>query len=210
MNFSSIYKLRLLTSIKLKKFTKSGEMRLPIWVYKGAECIIADSACVTVKNGRLKIGKTHAGSKCDFARMSIANKAQVEIVGGYSIYNRTEIWVNENAALRLNSGYMNSDCRVICSESITIDEGTFIGSGTVIRDDDQHILIESGVEKPTTKPIQIGKHVWIGQNVIILKGVSIGDGAIIAAGSVVTKSVPSCCLAAGVPAEVKKENIKWK
>ena len=44
----------------------------------------------------------------------------------------------------------------------------------------------------------------------IVTGVSIGDGAIIAAGSVVTKSVPSCCLAAGVPAEVKKENIKWK
>ena len=44
----------------------------------------------------------------------------------------------------------------------------------------------------------------------ILKGVKIGNGAVIAAGSVVTKDVPEKCLAAGVPAIVKKENIEWE
>ena len=40
----------------------------------------------------------------------------------------------------------------------------------------------------------------------IIKYISeiIGDGAIIAANSVVTKDVPCCCVAAGVPATVIK------
>jgi acetyltransferase-like isoleucine patch superfamily enzyme len=46
-------------------------------------------------------------------------------------------------------------------------------------------------------------------NATILKGVRIGDGAVIAAGSVVTKDVPSHCLAAGVPAKVIKEHVSW-
>lgn len=39
---------------------------------------------------------------------------------------------------------------------------------------------------------------------IILDGVAIDDGAIIAAGAVVTNDVPSCAVAAGVPAKVVK------
>ncbi len=42
---------------------------------------------------------------------------------------------------------------------------------------------------------------------IILKGVTIGEGAIVAAGSVVTKDVPSYTLVAGNPAIIKKKLI---
>ena len=61
-----------------------------------------------------------------------------------------------------------------------------------------------------TKPVYIGKKVWIGVGAIILKGVTIGDGAIIGAGSVVTKDIPAGCLAIGNPAKVIKENVEWK
>lgn len=36
-------------------------------------------------------------------------------------------------------------------------------------------------------------------------GITIGDGAIVAAGAVVTKDVPPCTIAGGVPAKVLKE-----
>lgn len=39
-------------------------------------------------------------------------------------------------------------------------------------------------------------------NTIILKGVTIGARSIIGAGSVVTKSIPSDCIAGGNPAKV--------
>lgn len=50
--------------------------------------------------------------------------------------------------------------------------------------------------------IKIGNNVFIGLRSIILPGVEIGDNVVIGAGSVVTKSIPSNCVAAGVPAKV--------
>ncbi|MDF2685621.1 MAG: hypothetical protein K0S55_802 [Clostridia bacterium] len=47
--------------------------------------------------------------------------------------------------------------------------------------------------------IIIGNNVFIGNNVIFLPNVSIGDNVVIGAGSVVTKSIPSNFVAAGVP-----------
>ncbi|HGM5582914.1 TPA: acyltransferase [Pseudomonas putida] len=55
-----------------------------------------------------------------------------------------------------------------------------------------------------TKPIKIGSNVYIGLNCTILPGVHVGDDVIIAAGSVVTKDVPSGSVVAGVPARVIK------
>ncbi len=52
--------------------------------------------------------------------------------------------------------------------------------------------------------VTIGENVWIGARCIILKGVIIGDNTLVAAGSVVTRSLPPNCLAAGNPARVIK------
>ena len=54
------------------------------------------------------------------------------------------------------------------------------------------------------KPIVIKTGSWIGQNAVILPGVTIGALSIIGANSVVTKSVPEKCIAAGIPAKVLK------
>lgn len=53
-------------------------------------------------------------------------------------------------------------------------------------------------------PVNIGHDVWIGANAIILDGISVGNGAVIAAGSVVTKDVPSYAIVGGVPAKIIK------
>jgi acetyltransferase-like isoleucine patch superfamily enzyme len=55
-----------------------------------------------------------------------------------------------------------------------------------------------------SSPVIIEDNVWIGINCIILKGVKIGKNSAIAAGSVVTRSIPANCLAAGNPARVVK------
>ena len=50
--------------------------------------------------------------------------------------------------------------------------------------------------------IVIGNNVQINTNAMILPGVTIGDNCIIGAGAIVTKDIPSGCVAAGIPARV--------
>lgn len=52
------------------------------------------------------------------------------------------------------------------------------------------------------RPITVGNNVWIGAGVTVLPGVEIGDNSVIGAGSVVVKSIPPCCVAAGNPCRV--------
>jgi acetyltransferase-like isoleucine patch superfamily enzyme len=52
--------------------------------------------------------------------------------------------------------------------------------------------------------IHIGEGSWIGQNVVIMPGISIGKFSIVGANSVITKSIPAYCIAAGVPARIIK------
>ena len=60
--------------------------------------------------------------------------------------------------------------------------------------------------------VEIGSDVWIAAGATILPGVHIGDGAVIAAGSVVTKDVPSGAIAGGVPATVLRyrQGSSWR
>lgn len=46
--------------------------------------------------------------------------------------------------------------------------------------------------------------VWIGIRCTVLPGVTVGRKSVVAAGAVVTRDVPEMCLAAGVPAVIKK------
>lgn len=55
-----------------------------------------------------------------------------------------------------------------------------------------------------SKPVTIGRNVWIGANSTILPGITIGEMSVVAAGAVVTKDVPPYTLVAGVPARVVK------
>jgi len=100
---------------------------------------------------------------------------------------------------------------VICAGiSIEVGEGTLIGSGAMILDNDFHVLTANGWRnevRANARAIKIGREVFIGARAIILKGVSIGDRAVIGAGAVVTHDVPANCVAVGNPASVRTEHL---
>ena len=50
--------------------------------------------------------------------------------------------------------------------------------------------------------IILGDYVYLGKNTMIMPGVSIGDNVLVAAGSIVTKSIPSNVVVGGNPAKV--------
>ncbi len=56
----------------------------------------------------------------------------------------------------------------------------------------------------------IGSDCVIGIRSIVMPGITIGDQSVIGGGSVVTKNIPSNCIAVGNPAKVIKEGVSIK
>ena len=156
---------------------------------------------------KIMIGIKQVKSSKLETRILIEENAKIEVNGNFSMYAGGYIRIIKNGHLVLNGGFINEGVEITCASSITIGKGATIARDVVIRDYDGHTI-----ELPDykiSKPIVIGCNVWIGNRAMILKGVTIGDGAIVAAGSIVTKDVPSGAIVAGIPAKVVKEGVKW-
>ena len=96
---------------------------------------------------------------------------------------------------------------VLCAGvAIEIGEGTIMGAGAMVVDNDFHVPAGewdwAEDYRARARPIRIGRGVFIGARAIVLKGVTIGDRARVGAGAVVTKDVPAGHLAVGNPARV--------
>ena len=94
----------------------------------------------------------------------------------------------------------------IITSNITIGKCCLINKQTLIGHD---VKIGDFCElSPGTKiggNVSIGNFTSIGMNASILPKLNIGNNVVIAAGAVVTKNIPDNCMAAGVPAIIKKQ-----
>lgn len=119
--------------------------------------------------------------------------------------------------------YLGDNVYICNRDSFIIGGKITIGSDTIIASD-VAIISENHSINPVhnlsykdqdiiCSDVKIGKGCWLGEKVIVLPGVEIGDKVVIGAGSVVTKSIPSYCIAVGNPAKVIKtynfESNKW-
>ena len=103
-----------------------------------------------------------------------------------AVRKNAEIAATKGQIIIGNSCFINRNCMIVAHEKIEIGDGTTIGPNVCIYDHDH-----DGEGSYKTKPITIGKNVWIGAGCILLKGISIGDNAVIGAGAVVTKDISS-------------------
>ena len=119
---------------------------------------------------------------------------------------------NPEARINIGDNVGMSSTRMLVSKSLTICNNVTIGSCVLIIDSDYHPMDykERRVSNKGAKsaPIVIEEDAWIGAHSIILRGVTIGARSIIGAGSVVTKSIPADCIAAGNPCKVIKSLLK--
>ena len=124
---------------------------------------------------------------------------------------QADVYVEPGAALTIGNNVGMSSTRLWIHESARIGNNVKIGGCVLITDTDAHpmdyMARRSSNEGTKSAPVVIEDDVWVGAHCIILKGVTIGARSIIGAGSVVTKSIPADCVAAGNPCQVIK-NLK--
>ena len=122
------------------------------------------------------------------------------------VYYGASIKIGENAVFSMGNSFINADCKIECSEKISIGDDCAISFDFCAMDSNAHEL--NG--KRRIGEIMIGNHVWIGSRVTVLPDVTIGEGAVIASNSMVNKDVPPHTLVGGIPAKVLKTNVEWK
>lgn len=128
------------------------------------------------------------------------------------------IYAYKNSIINIGNNVGISSACLWAKSEIKIGNNVKIGGDCIIMDTDAHSLdfhIRNSQETneqgelidtilANSKPILIENDVLIGTRCIILKGVKIGARSIIGSGSIVTKDIPSDCIAAGNPCKVIK------
>lgn len=116
---------------------------------------------------------------------------------------------NPGAILEIGDDFAMTGGSICAAERITIGTNVAVGANCTIIDTDFHPMNpefrRQHPQQSNTAPILIEDDVFVGMNCLILKGVTIGHGSVIGAGSVVTKNLPPCVIAAGNPARVIRE-----
>ena len=113
-----------------------------------------------------------------------------------------------DSVIRIGDDTGMSGATVCAASSVTIGAQCLIGANVTITDYDFHAVAPANRRYATNPdaigcaPVVIEDNVWIGLNTVILKGVTIGADTVVGAGSVVTRSLPPRCVAAGQPARV--------
>ncbi|WPJ97376.1 hypothetical protein SH580_06595 [Coraliomargarita algicola] len=110
-----------------------------------------------------------------------------------------------------NNILLSPECDLICYDCIEIQDGARISWHSQICDNDFHPIdnLDGQQVNELTKPISIGKHVWLGNHVKVSKGVRIDDYNIVAFSSVVTRSIKgNNQIFGGFPAKLIREGVR--
>lgn len=165
--------------------------------------------------------KVRYGNRVHFGRNVIVNhKFSINGDGKLFVSDNVNIWAhaepnsfnfyNPDAVIKVGANSRLNGLTCHCSESIDIGDNCLIGSSIIMDtdfhtfDDPEHILFGN----LKSKPITIGKHVWLCGQSVILKGCEIGSKSVVGFRAVVTKSFPKDVVIAGNPAKVVKSKDK--
>ena len=119
----------------------------------------------------------------------------VDLLGDYSLLTCAD------------NSEINPGCFLLAKDRIVLGENSTLAYKVVILTSANPNYPYNELSKiypKMTKPVIIENDVWVGACAIILHGVRIGEHSVVAAGSVVTKDVPSHTMVAGCPARVMK------
>lgn len=109
-----------------------------------------------------------------------------------------------------NNVNISSHCNIMSANRITIGSDTIVASYAYLlsggeydyRRDAPPFAQQSSL--PSEGPLEIGENCWIGAHAVVLDAANLGRHCVIGAGAVVTRPLPSHCVAVGIPARFTK------
>lgn len=103
----------------------------------------------------------------------------------------------------LGAAYLNYNVTILDTSPVIIGDGCLIAPHVVLSCASHPVdprQRSEGIE--ISRPITIGRNVWIGAHATVCGGVTVGDNTVIGAGAVVLHDIPANSVVAGVPARV--------
>lgn len=172
--------------------------------FTGAKGLRVFGRPVIVTGGRfIKAGKN----------VEICRYARIDAISGFPNTGQTftpQLELGDNVVIQIS-------CHIGCINKVKIGDYTTIGARTYITDHTHGTVELEDLKLPprhrklySKGPVIIGKYVSIGEGCAIMPGVTIGDNVVIGANSVVTKDIPSFCVACGNPARVIRNQLDKK
>lgn len=188
--------LNLSTTFRIKLYPRINRMTLKAHgVVFGKNLCVPGKVLWSICGGKIKIGDNFY-----FSSGYGVNPISSNLQGA--------IYMEKGASLKIGNNVGMSSTRMWIHDSVTIGDNVKIGACVLITDTDAHPLDylarRSSNEGTKSAPIVIEDDVWVGAHSIILKGITIGARSIIGVGSVVVRSIPADCVAAGNPCKVIK------
>ena len=112
-----------------------------------------------------------------------------------------------NSTVKIGNGVgIFEDTIINPSDTIEIGDNCGIGAEVMIWTHGAWLDITQGFPSDFG-PVTIGKNVWLPARSIVLPNVTIGNNVVIGINSIINRSLPSGCFAAGSPCKVIKENV---
>ena len=136
-------------------------------------------------------------------RVSIGSFAMIRPSGYYSGHIGEGLTVGDRSTI-------GPFCYLGCSGHITIGRNVMIGPRVSFYAENHRfadVSVPMQRQGVSRQPIVIGDDCWIASHSVILAGVTVGHGSIVAAGSVVTRDVPSFSVVGGAPARIIKSRL---
>ncbi len=196
---------------RFKKFGRGSKVTGPISLKGGKRIEIGDE--VVIEEGTLFRADSKAfikiGNRCFVDKgTQLISEGELFLASGVSLLNG--VFIASGGCVRLGERVWVARESSLTGENITLEADVILGPGVYIMDGDHQIDSKTGQVKMNAgvrKPVCIKTNAWVGARSIVLKGVTIGERAVIGAGSVVTRDIPSHCVAVGVPAKAQRNVI---
>ena len=207
----------ILVNFRLLSFRDA--IRLPMFVYGKFLLRHAEGKVIInseIQPGMIKIGRHDRYPETHVSRTIWVIDGDLVFNGEMSFFHGSYILVAHQAKLIFGTGdhpACGANMRIFCFNQITIEDA-HITWDCQIMDTSLHYIesIENQNKvNPLTRPVYIGKHVWIGNRSTISAGTVIPDETIVASHSLLNKDYSqygSNCLIAGIPGVVKKKDVR--